>query len=180
MARDRGLLTDEQVSALEARIAEEERALVWFRGTSLTPDEARPVLEEAGSSPITQATRAGELLRRPRVSAFEIVRAAAKERRIDVAEDIVATVEVEMKYAGYVERERARALKLRAQADFVLDEDLPYADFVTISYEAREKLATVRPGSLAQAGRIPGVSPSDLQNLMLEVRRRRAAGDASD
>ena len=176
LARDRGLLTDGQVAALDARLGEEDRTIVWFEGTSLTPAEAGPLLERAGSAPITQATRAAELLRRPKVSAFDIVAGAAPERRIGVDEDIVATVEVEMKYAGYVERERARAEKLREQADFVLDESLPYGDFVTISYEAREKLSRVKPASLAQAGRIPGVSPADLQNLVLEVRRLRSKG----
>jgi tRNA uridine 5-carboxymethylaminomethyl modification enzyme len=91
-----------------------------------------------------------------------------------MADEILAAVEVELKYAGYVKRERERAARLRSQAAFVLDADLPYRDFVTVSWEAREKLSTVRPGSLAQAGRIPGVSPADLQNLMLEVRKLRA------
>jgi tRNA uridine 5-carboxymethylaminomethyl modification enzyme len=70
-----------------------------------------------------------------------------------------------------VARERERAERLRARAGFLLDDDLPYASFATISYEAREKLTRIRPGTLAQAARIPGVSPADLQNLMLEVRR---------
>lgn len=176
LARDRGLLTGSQVEALERRIAEEERAVVWFEGTSIAPEEAASALERAGSTPIRQATRAADLLRRPRVSAFDIVDAVPRERAIDLSEEVVATVEVELKYAGYVQRERARAAKLREQADFTLEEDLPYADFVTVSYEAREKLATIRPGSVAQAGRIPGVSPADLQNLVLEVRRLRSKG----
>jgi len=85
-------------------------------------------------------------------------------------------VEVELKYEGYVARERERAARLREQANFKLDNDLPYQDFVTVSFEAREKLRAVQPSSLAQAARIPGVSPADLQNLILEVRRRRSAG----
>jgi tRNA uridine 5-carboxymethylaminomethyl modification enzyme len=180
LARDRGLLTEAQCTALAQRIAEEDRAMVWFEGTSLTPEEARPILQDAGSTEIEQPTRAGELLKRPKVSAFDIVGAAGAGRGIEIAEEVVATVEVELKYAGYVERERARAAKLREQADFVLDGDLPYGEFVTVSFEAREKLAEVRPGSLAQAGRIPGVSPADLQNLILEVRRLRAGKQGVD
>jgi tRNA uridine 5-carboxymethylaminomethyl modification enzyme len=79
---------------------------------------------------------------------------------------------VELKYEGYVRRERQRADRLRSQAGFLLREDLPYGEFVTLSREAREKLGRVRPDTLAQAARIPGVSPADLQNLVLEVRRR--------
>jgi tRNA uridine 5-carboxymethylaminomethyl modification enzyme len=98
----------------------------------------------------------------------------------DVSDECLAAVEVELKYEGYVSRERERAERMRAQTAFDLPEDLPYLDFVTLSWEAREKLARVRPPTLAHAGRIPGVSPADLQNLILEVRRlRMQAGAAS-
>jgi tRNA uridine 5-carboxymethylaminomethyl modification enzyme len=86
-------------------------------------------------------------------------------------------VEVEVKYEGYVRREVDRAKKLQTQAEFVLEKELPYRDFITLSYEAREKLERIRPMSLAQAGRIPGVSPADLQNLMMEVKRWRGRGE---
>ena len=88
---------------------------------------------------------------------------------------MLGTVEVDTKYEGYVRRELDRAATLRARAGFVLPEDAPYRDFTTLSSEARQKLARIRPGSLAQAGRIPGVSPADLQNLVMEVRRMKAA-----
>ncbi len=88
-------------------------------------------------------------------------------------DDVVTAVEVEIKYEGYVNREAERAAQLQAQAEFTLEEDLPYREFITLSYEAREKLDRIRPVSLAQAGRIPGVSPADLQNLMMEVKRWR-------
>ena len=79
-----------------------------------------------------------------------------------MSEESLAAVEVELKYEGYVARERERAARLRAQAGFELDEHLPYAQFVTLSHEAREKLGRIRPGTLAHAARIPGVSPADL------------------
>ncbi|MGB1778021.1 MAG: tRNA uridine-5-carboxymethylaminomethyl(34) synthesis enzyme MnmG [Longimicrobiales bacterium] len=174
LARDRGLLTDTQVEALGDRISEEDRIMVWFGETSVGPQEVAAMLEEVGSSPIQQKMRAVELLKRPRVSTRSLVALAEKPPRGELADEILAAVEVELKYAGYVERERARAMRLRSQATFLLDDELPYMDFVTVSWEAREKLSVVRPGSLAQAGRIPGVSPADLQNLMLEVRKLRA------
>jgi tRNA uridine 5-carboxymethylaminomethyl modification enzyme len=88
-----------------------------------------------------------------------------------VHDESVTAAEVELKYEGYVARERERAERLRAQTGFRLDEGLPYGDFVTLSFEAREKLGRVKPPTLAHAARIPGVSPADLQNLILEVRR---------
>ena len=81
---------------------------------------------------------------------------AAREREGD---DALTAVQVEVKYEGYIAREVERANRLREQAEFHLEVDLPYREFITLSYEAREKLDRVRPESLAQAGRIPGVSP---------------------
>ena len=175
IARDRGLLTEDQSEALGRRLAEEDRVMVWFGNTSVEPDAVEEILTAVDSSPIRQKVRAVELLKRPRVSARALIALADDPPTGELADEILAAVEVELKYEGYVERERERAVKLRAQAEFLLDESLPYKDFVTVSWEAREKLATVRPVSLAQAGRIPGVSPADLQNLMLEVRKLRAS-----
>lgn len=174
IARGRGLLTAEQDQALEHRMAEEDRTLVWFERTSLTPAEAGQLLDDAGSSSISQPARAVDLLRRPKVSASAVLGATKEGAALGASSDVLATVEVELKYAGYVARERERAGRLREQAEFALADDLPYGTFVTVSYEAREKLARLRPETLAQAGRVPGVSPADLQNLVLEVRRLRS------
>ena len=174
LARDRGLLTSNQADALGSRLKEEDRVMAWFGATSVTPEEASGILDEAGSSPIQQKVRALELLKRPGVSARSLVSLAEEPPKGDLADEVLAAVEVELKYAGYVERERERAKRLRDQADFLLSNDLPYMDFVTVSWEAREKLSETKPSSLAQAGRIPGVSPADLQNLVLEVRRLRS------
>ena len=174
LARDRGLLTSDQADALGLRLKEEDRVMAWFGATSVTPEEASGILDEAGSSPIQQKVRALELLKRPGVSARSLVSLAEEPPKGDLADEVLAAVEVELKYAGYVKRERERAKRLRDQADFLLSNDLPYMDFVTVSWEAREKLSETKPSSLAQAGRIPGVSPADLQNLVLEVRRLRS------
>ena len=162
IARDRGLLTATQRDALEARLAEEDRLARWFRETRV-----RPAAEGGDPGGTGKALSAADAIRRGDVRALDLVAGAHPAPR----EDVVHTVEVELKYDGYVRRERERAERLREQASFFLRDDLPYQEFVTLSYEAREKLARVRPGTLAQAARIPGVSPADLQNLVLEVRR---------
>jgi tRNA uridine 5-carboxymethylaminomethyl modification enzyme len=170
-AQRRGLLTAAQAEALRERLREEDRVVAWFRGTSLHPARVRGVLDESGSAGLSEPTRAVDLLKRPRVRARALLEASGGEELGHVSDESLAAVEVELKYEGYVARERERAARLREQAAFRLAEELPYGDFVTISHEAREKLARVRPATLAQAGRIPGVSPADLQNLILEVRR---------
>jgi len=171
LARDRGLLEPGQVQALEQRLRSEDRVTVWFRDTNLSPPAVANLLERSGTNPISEGTRATDLLRRPGVRAADLAEVGGLE--LDgLGLDALAAVEVELKYEGYVARERERAGRLREHANVLLDNDLPYMEFITLSFEAREKLSRVRPESLAQAGRIPGVTPADLQNLMLEVRRR--------
>ena len=87
--------------------------------------------------------------------------------------DALAAAEIELKYEGYLAREKEAAARLAEMTDFALPMDLPYPDLKSLSIEARQKLAAVRPASLAQAGRIPGVSPSDLHNLVVETTRWR-------
>ncbi len=174
LARSVGLLTPEQEVALEDRLREEARVQVWFRDRVISPAVARAALEEADGGSVRQSKSARELLRRPGVSAAALLKAVGDDAPAFEA-DALATVEIDAKYEGYIQREVDRAAKLRAQAEFSIPEDAPYADFKTLSKEARQKLARVRPGNLAQAGRIPGVSPADLQNLVMEVRREKSA-----
>ena len=178
LARKIGLLTAEQETVLQERLTGEERVLSWFRESLLSPDSVNPILEAADSSPIGECTRARDLLKRPGVTATALASAGGAEflDGDDGADDVLAAVEVELKYEGYVAREAERAERLRDQAEFELADDLPYMDFITLSYEAREKLDRIRPQSLAQAARVPGISPADLQNLIMEVRRWRGGG----
>ena len=169
LARKVDLLTVAQSAALAERLEQENRARAWFRDARM-PLGAIDVLLRKDKSEATGAVRAKELLRRPGVSAAALVEAFPGQGPA-FAPDVLATVEVDEKYEGYVRREAERAAKLRAMAEFAIPEDAPFASFVTLSTEAREKLQQVRPSTLAQAGRVPGVSPADLQNLVMELRR---------
>ena len=90
-----------------------------------------------------------------------------------LAADAVAAAEIEIKYDGYLAREREAAERLAELAAFALPADLPYLDLQSLATEARQKLDRIRPTSLAQAARVPGVSPSDLHNLVVEATRWR-------
>ena len=90
-------------------------------------------------------------------------------------DDALTTVELEIKYAGYFARERESATRLESLAAFRLPDEAPYEQMRSLSIEARSKLARRRPVTLAQAASIPGVSPADLQNLVLEVQRLRVS-----
>ncbi|HWK88888.1 MAG TPA: tRNA uridine-5-carboxymethylaminomethyl(34) synthesis enzyme MnmG, partial [Longimicrobium sp.] len=177
IAAERGLLTDEQRRVMEERLRVAEEVERWITRTNVAPDAANAVLEPAGSSPIREPVRLSALLKRPNLPAEALFAAAggAPEADPHYRADALVTAEMELRYGGYLEKEKERAEALRRQADFPLPDSLPYPELHSLSFEARQKLARIRPATLAQAGRIPGVSPSDLQNLVMEVRKRGAA-----
>lgn len=166
-----------EAAAIQTRFDRESELWRLTSAMALTPAQANPLLAEAGSAPIGQPVRIAELARRNGVGLGSLVLAGAPETEID--RDALITVELELKYAGYFERERVHADKLKRMAQLALPADLPYAEFRSLSTEARQKLAARRPATLAQAAGIPGVSQSDLQNLLVEIERRRRRTDVS-
>lgn len=175
LASATGLLTEGQLATLERRLDEFARVERWLRETNASPAHANPILEAAGSSAIREPTRLATLLRRPGVDAVGLARAIG-ESPLDeehAFHQVLAAAEMEFRYAGYLDRERERANALREQEGFPLPGDLPYPILHSLSTEARQKLDRVRPATLGQAARIPGVGPNDLQNLLVEVRKRR-------
>ncbi|HEX8849187.1 MAG TPA: tRNA uridine-5-carboxymethylaminomethyl(34) synthesis enzyme MnmG [Gemmatimonadaceae bacterium] len=171
VALERGALDDREAAVVERRFAEEDRARDLAERTSIRPEQAALLLDAAGSSPLPHAMKIVEVAKRQAVSLLDLLRAAGVDPL--PAADAAVTAELEIKYGGYFERERAQAEKLRRLDAFPLPRDLPYDEMRSLSMEARQKLAARTPATLAQASRIPGVSPSDLQNLVLEVERRR-------
>lgn len=164
-----GILSGSEVSAAEARLRKEEALRQYSDGTAVLPGDANPVLARAGTQAITEPVRISELVRRPGIRLVELLRAGSWEGDEALAE----WADIELKYEGYLLREREAAARLNSMEDFNLSADLPYTGFASLSFEAREKLSALRPESLGRAGRIPGVSPSDLQNLILEVMKWR-------
>ena len=166
-----GMLSDDEARVVEQRLSAEERARALAERTSVRPEVVNDILVAAGSTPIQHAVKVVELAKRQDVSLRALLDAANVGS--DVPDDAAITADLEIKYEGYFVRERDQADRLRRMGDFALDTDLAYEEMHSLSFEARQKLATIRPLTLAQASRIPGVSPSDLQNLVLEVQKRR-------
>lgn len=172
-----GMFDERERSIIETRLAHESEIERLARDTPLTPAQANPLLEKAGSAPIRQPIRIAELARRHGVALDDLI--GALEPAVDIDSNALVTVELELKYAGYFERERVHADKLKRMSQLALPADLPYLEFRSLSTEARQKLAARRPTTLAQAAGIPGVSQSDLQNLLIELERRRRLPDLS-
>ncbi|MGH7509034.1 MAG: tRNA uridine-5-carboxymethylaminomethyl(34) synthesis enzyme MnmG [Gemmatimonadales bacterium] len=175
LAERLGLLSPEELRTSGARLEGEEEVHRLAQDTAITPEDANDLLERWGSSRITETVRLAELARRPKVPLGGLLQAAGLTR----PEDAIYWADVEFKYAGYLARERSAVARLTQLEGFEIPEQLEYRDLTAISFEAREKLLAVRPRTLGHASRIPGVSPSDLHGLVLEVMRYRSRTTAS-
>lgn len=171
MAAELGLLRAEEVRMVQERASAEEEGARLAANVSVRPEWANPVLEAAGSTPIVQSQKVVELVRRQGVSLVDMLRVCSVGAELPV--EALVTAELEIKYSGYFERERVAAERLQRMGGFVLGEGVPYEEMRSVSFEARQKLSRLRPSTLAQAASVPGVSPSDLQNIVLEVERWR-------
>lgn len=170
---DLGLYSDREYSTIKRRLEEEDTLRSFVDSTSISPEAAQAHLTASDSSQLSHSVKLVELARRPGVRLAELLEAVGANHVAST--EAVLSTELEIKYAGYFDRERSQAQRLRQMGDFRLAADLPYADMQSLSFEARQKLSSVRPRTLAQASNIPGVSPSDLQNLVIEAERARRA-----
>jgi tRNA uridine 5-carboxymethylaminomethyl modification enzyme len=166
-----GIYDERERNVIDRRLEAESQARRLADATSITPAIADPVLVRAGSNSLAHPVRITELAKRQGVTLMDLFAAANVGEAID--REAVTTAELEIKYSGYFEREREQADKMRRLAQLKLDADLPYGEMHSLSVEARQKLAFLRPATLAQASRVPGVSPNDLQNLLIEIEKRR-------
>src|SRR5687768_15828262 len=165
-----GLLTDTERGLAEQRLAAEDKVLTVSRETVISDGAANPILAAVESAPIRGSAKVADLARRPRVPLLELLCAAGTT----VDPESADWPDIELKYGGYLTRERRSAERVADLDGLLLDGGLPYRELLSLSFEAREKLAAIQPATLGQAGRIPGVSPSDLQCLIVEVTKRRA------
>jgi tRNA uridine 5-carboxymethylaminomethyl modification enzyme len=170
LAASLGLYDSAERAIAERRLDEEDRARGLAEETSVRPETVEALLREAESTPLSQPVKLVELARRPQVALDALFAAAGIGA--DLSREALITADLEIKYAGYFERERLQAGKLRRMGEFRLDAELPYGEMRSLSSEARQKLAALKPATLAQAAGVPGISPSDLQNLVIEIERR--------
>jgi tRNA uridine 5-carboxymethylaminomethyl modification enzyme len=175
VARGLGLLTDTEWTIVEKRLGDERHLAELADDVRLAPENANPHLSAVGERPISERQRVAELVRRPGTDLRTLLEAAGAAPE-GVDSEAWLSTEIELRYEGYLARERESAARLSELADFPLAPDLPYLAMTSLSTEARQKLDRIRPESLGQASRVPGVSPSDLQGIVFEmVRRGRAS-----
>jgi tRNA uridine 5-carboxymethylaminomethyl modification enzyme len=167
-----GLYDDHERRTIARRANEELRAMTLARETQARGEQVDAQLVAAGTAPLVHPVRVAELAKRQGASLAALFAATGVTEPL--SRDALITVELELKYAGYFVKERYAADRLRRMGEYALPHDAPYDRMHTLSVESRQKLAARRPLSLAQAASVPGVSPADLQNLVLEIERSRS------
>ncbi|MDX1547414.1 MAG: tRNA uridine-5-carboxymethylaminomethyl(34) synthesis enzyme MnmG [Rhodothermales bacterium] len=172
-----GLASATRLARMEAKRAAVARTREALEQTSIRPDQVNGYLESVGTSPIDQPVRLAALALRPQVDLDALLtQAGLYEEVVTEApgmERTVRLVEIELKYAGYVERQEAMVREMEALEGWAIPEGFDYAAVEAISKEAREKLGRIGPENLGQASRISGVSPADVSVLMVLLKKHR-------
>jgi tRNA uridine 5-carboxymethylaminomethyl modification enzyme len=163
------LLTPAERQTADSKLLREDALQLLAESTTISAGAANPLLERYGSAPINGPSRVAELARRPELQLSEILSAAG----VSSGDDSHEWADIEFKYAGYLARERSAAARLGQMEDFAIPKDLDYGALRTLAFEARERLQALQPTTLGQASRVPGISPSDLHNLVFAVTKGR-------
>lgn len=169
-----GLASDDRMKRMDKKFSESDKMLDYFKETSITPDEANPILIEKESSPMVQADKMFKLFSRPQIDLEDIVRFEKVKNYIqenNIDEEIVEQAEIQVKYSGYIEKERANAEKISKLENWKIPSDFDYSQIKSMSTEARQKLAQLQPATVGQASRISGVAPSDISILLIHLGR---------
>lgn len=167
-----GLAKEERLRKVEAKISESQSLEEFLRETSLKPGIINPILESAESRPVDQAYRAAQILTRPNITLekldeIDFIKEVSSQYNNEVREQ----AEINIKYKGYIEKEKENVAKLNRLENIKIPEDFDYTNLSSLSAEAKQKMSNVRPKTIAQAGRISGVSPADINVLLVYLGR---------
>ncbi|WP_332454516.1 tRNA uridine-5-carboxymethylaminomethyl(34) synthesis enzyme MnmG [Chryseobacterium aquaticum] len=167
-----GLAKEERLRNVEDKISKSQELESFLRETSLKPGLINPILESIESNPVDQAYRASQFLTRPNITLEKLDEIdSIKEVTSQYTDEVREQAEVNIKYKGYIEKEKENVAKLSRLENVKIPEDFDYIKLSSLSAEAKQKMNKVRPKTLAQAGRISGVSPADINVLMVYLGR---------
>ena len=171
-----GLASDERLSLLKEKRIKINQVVEFLRQYSISPESINGFLEKKDTSPLKQKLKLVELAKRPQVTLTElkdqIPELGTLYQMFGVrAEEIFESAEINIKYEGYIARERIMADKIKRLENIALDDQFDYERLKSISTEARQKLAKIKPKTIGQASRISGVSPSDISVLLIYMGR---------
>lgn len=170
LSHTRGLASDRRMALMERKKAQTAELLQKLHTVKLPSGEKRDSWLEQHGQPVTPATlSAEELLRRPAIDLAAL--GELSPELVGYAPDAALEAELSIKYEGYLKKQQEQIARARAMEDWVIPDDIDYNAIESLRIEARQKLSAMRPRSLSQAGRIPGVNPADVAVLMVYLRR---------
>tara|TARA_B110001469_G_scaffold77469_1_gene73381 strand:- start:333 stop:1202 length:870 start_codon:yes stop_codon:yes gene_type:complete len=171
---DLGLATQERLDRLNIKLKYIEKLKTFFATTSAIPAEINPILESLNSSAIPQKTKLTKIMSRPQVSfesleKLESIQEFLAENGRD--NESIEQAFIQIKYSGYIEREKDNAAKITRLENIKIPANFEYHKLASLSNEAKQKLKEIQPNTIAHAGRISGVSPSDISVLLVYMGR---------
>ncbi|QLE01123.1 tRNA uridine-5-carboxymethylaminomethyl(34) synthesis enzyme MnmG [Galbibacter sp. BG1] len=169
-----GLATEKQMERMEEKQKHSNAFVNFFKETSVKPEVINPILEEIDSAPMKQSDKMFKIFARPNVTLdhlrqIEEVENYIQENNLD--QEVLDQTEIQVKYSGYIEKEKNNADKLNRLEEIKIPENFDYMKVKSLSFEAAEKLKKIKPRTLSQASRISGVSPSDISVMLVYMGR---------
>ncbi|MDX1364482.1 MAG: tRNA uridine-5-carboxymethylaminomethyl(34) synthesis enzyme MnmG [Arenibacter latericius] len=169
-----GLASKERMERMELKEKQSNNFIQFFKETSFIPEEVNPILDQLNSSLVKQPGKMFKVFSRPKVTMehmkkLEIVSSYIEENNLD--REVLEQTEIQVKYSGYIAKEKNNADKLQRLENIKIPENFDYSKIKSLSFEAREKLKSIKPVTISQASRISGVSPSDISVLLVYMGR---------
>ncbi|KRB54828.1 tRNA uridine-5-carboxymethylaminomethyl(34) synthesis enzyme MnmG [Flavobacterium sp. Root186] len=174
MSHEIGLASEARLRRMEKKLNESEKMVAFFKETSVSVAETNPILEAKETAPITQGDKMFKVFSRPQIDLEDMMKFEKVKEYIeanDVDQEILEQAEIQVKYSGYIEKERNNADKLTRLEEVKIPENFDYQKIKSMSIEAKQKLSKIRPVTISQASRISGVSPSDISVLLIYMGR---------
>jgi tRNA uridine 5-carboxymethylaminomethyl modification enzyme len=175
-AFDLGTVQKVRIDRLEEKQALVKEITDFLSVRSVEPEEVNSFLERVNTSMISQKTKAIAIAARPQVDIIKLLNLIDQNRTLKAVnsaryKEIAESAEIRIKYEGYIQREKIIADKIKRLGNLKIPDDISYDELVSLSTEARQKLGRIKPGNIGQAGRISGVSPSDIGILLMYLGR---------
>tara|TARA_B100000614_G_scaffold259970_1_gene285737 strand:- start:837 stop:2705 length:1869 start_codon:yes stop_codon:yes gene_type:complete len=169
-----GLASEERLRLVKSKLRGTKKLINFLTTQSVTPDEINNILEKKKSSPMKQSNKINRVLSRPNITIKSLkglskISKYIKEEKI--TEPSIEQAEIEIKYSGYIEKEKQNAKKLSKLEEIMIPKGFNYNNLSSLSSEAKEKLNTINPKNLSQASRISGIKPSDISALLVKMGR---------
>jgi tRNA uridine 5-carboxymethylaminomethyl modification enzyme len=169
-----GLASEERMKTMERKKESSDAFVSFFRETSIGPEEANVILEEKKSAPVKQSDKMFKMFSRPEITMEDMMKVKSVSAYIeehDLDQEVLQQAEIQIKYAGYIEKEKNNADKLNRLEGIKIPTNFDYTKLKSLSFEAMEKLKAIQPATVSQASRISGVSPNDISVLLVYMGR---------